>query len=93
MTQSFAITLGPHGITVNAYAPGIVDTGMWEEIDSGMAEVNGMKKGENFNKFDIPLGRTSVPQDPAKLVSWLASPEADYITGQTIIIDGGLVFA
>ncbi|KAF9052355.1 NAD(P)-binding protein [Hymenopellis radicata] len=95
ITQSFAIILGPHGITVNGYAPGIVDTGMWEEIDRGMGAMNGMKKGENFKRheLEIPLRRTSIPEDPAKLVSWLASPEADYVTGQTIVIDGGLVFS
>ncbi|KAF8920569.1 acetoin dehydrogenase-like protein [Mucidula mucida] len=95
LTQSFAIVFGPHGITVNGYAPGIVDTGMWEEIDRGMGAMNGMKKGENFKKheLEIPLRRTSIPEDPAKLVSWLASPEADYVTGQTIVIDGGLVFS
>lgn len=87
--------MGPHGITVNAYAPGIVDTGMWTKIDHEMGDMTGMAEGENFNKFipDIALRRTSVPEDPAKLVSWLASPESDYVTGQTIVIDGGLVFA
>ncbi|KIY67311.1 NAD(P)-binding protein [Cylindrobasidium torrendii FP15055 ss-10] len=94
LTQSFAIALGPHNITVNAYGPGIVDTNMWDVIDEGMAGMEGgLPRGQNFHKHPISLGRTSVPDDPAKLVSWLASPEAEYVSGQTILIDGGLVFS
>lgn len=94
ITQSFAKALGQHKINVNAYAPGVVDTNMWEVIDEGMSSVNGMKKGDNFKAFgaDILLGRSSVPEDPANVVSWLASKDSDYVTGQTIVVDGGMVF-
>ncbi|KAK0475554.1 hypothetical protein IW261DRAFT_1552553 [Armillaria novae-zelandiae] len=94
LTHSFAIELGRHRITVNAYAPGIVASPMWEEIDRGMSKINGLPIGQNFSKFtdSICLGRTSVPDDPAKLVSFLAGPDSDYMTGQTIVIDGGNVF-
>ncbi|SJK96959.1 related to L-2.3-butanediol dehydrogenase [Armillaria ostoyae] len=94
LTHSFAMELGRHRITVNAYAPGIVASPMWEEIDRGMSEINGLPIGQNFSRFtdSICLGRTSVPDDPAKLVSFLAGPDSDYMTGQTIVIDGGNVF-
>ncbi|KAK0462522.1 uncharacterized protein EV420DRAFT_1477227 [Desarmillaria tabescens] len=94
LTHSFAMELGRHRITVNAYAPGIVASPMWEEIDRGMSEINGLPLGQNFSRFtnSICLGRTSVPEDPAKLVSFLAGPDSDYMTGQTIVIDGGNVF-
>ncbi|PBK95313.1 acetoin reductase [Armillaria gallica] len=94
LTHSFAMELGRHRITVNAYAPGIVASPMWEEIDRGMSAINGLPIGQNFSRYtdSICLGRTSVPDDPAKLVSFLASPDSDYMTGQTIVIDGGNVF-
>lgn len=95
LTQSFAIELGRHGITVNGYAPGIVQSAMWEQIDEGLGKVNGLPKWENFksNTNNIALGRTSIPEDAAKLVSYLAGPDSDYVTGQTILVDGGLVFS
>jgi len=95
LTQSFAIELGRHGITVNGYAPGIVQSAMWEQIDEGLGKVNGLPKGENFKSqtSKIALGRTSIPEDAAKLVSYLAGPDSDYVTGQTILVDGGLVFS
>ncbi|KAF5393037.1 hypothetical protein D9757_001194 [Collybiopsis confluens] len=95
LTQAFAVELGRHGITVNGYAPGIVDSAMWEQIDEELSKVNGLPKGENFKSTtkQIALGRTSVPEDAAKLVSYLAGPDSDYITGQTILVDGGLVFS
>ncbi|KAJ3800369.1 3-oxoacyl-reductase [Lentinula aff. detonsa] len=94
ITQSFAIELGKHGITVNGYAPGIVQSAMWEHIDSELGKINGLPQGENFNAFtkSIALRRTSIPEDAAKLVSYLAGPDSDYVTGQTILVDGGLVF-
>ncbi len=54
----------------------------------------GTKKGEAFEKFaeGIALGRTQTPEDVANLVSFLASPNVDYITGQNILTDGGMVF-
>ncbi|KAJ3865431.1 3-oxoacyl-reductase [Lentinula novae-zelandiae] len=95
LTQSLATELAKDKITVNAYAPGVVDSSMWETIDRGMSEINGLPKGENFQKTKstITLGRTSVPEDVAKMVSFLASSDSDYVTGQTMLVDGGIAFS
>lgn len=95
MTQAFAMEMAEHKITVNAYAPGIVGTAMWDLIDEKLGEKTGAKKGETIKKYTdelIALGRTSVPEDVASTVSFLASKDSDYMTGQTIVIDGGIIF-
>jgi len=95
-TQAFAMEIAKHKITVNAYAPGIVGTAMWERLDEELGNLSGEgpEKGATFKKYgdEIALGRTSEPEDVAKCVSYLASPDSDYMTGQTLIIDGGLQF-
>ncbi|PQE24104.1 hypothetical protein CJF31_00002307 [Rutstroemia sp. NJR-2017a BVV2] len=93
-TQAFAMEMAEHKITVNGYAPGIVGTAMWDLIDEELGKTRGVQKGETIKKYSedlIALGRTSVPEDVAKCVSYLASPDSDYMTGQTLIIDGGIV--
>ncbi|KAK4240949.1 hypothetical protein C8A03DRAFT_12764 [Achaetomium macrosporum] len=95
LSQVYAMELARHKITVNAYAPGIVDTKMWELIDEGLGRREGKEKGEMIRKYSddlIALGRTSVPEDVAGLVSFLASKDADYITGQTMVVDGGIIY-
>jgi meso-butanediol dehydrogenase / (S,S)-butanediol dehydrogenase / diacetyl reductase len=94
LTQAAAKELAGDGITVNAYCPGIVGTDMWVEIDRRFAELTGAKVGATYDKYveGIALGRAQTPEDVAGLVSFLASPDADYITGQAIISDGGLVY-
>ncbi len=94
LTQTAAKELAPFKITVNSYCPGIVGTGMWERLDEKMMEHMGTKKGEAFAKFSqgIALGRPQTPEDVANLVSFLASSDSDYITGQNILTDGGMVF-
>lgn len=101
LTQAYAMELSEHHITVNAYAPGIVGTAMWDLIDEELGKKRGEKlgeiirKGETIKKYTdelIALGRVSVPEDVAKLVSFLASHDSDYITGQTQIVDGGIIF-
>jgi NAD(P)-dependent dehydrogenase (short-subunit alcohol dehydrogenase family) len=87
--------MAEHKITVNAYAPGIVGTAMWDLIDEKLGEKTGAKKGDTIRKYTdelIALGRTSVPEDVAGTVSFLASGDSDYMTGQTIVIDGGIIF-
>ncbi|KIK69308.1 hypothetical protein GYMLUDRAFT_152625 [Collybiopsis luxurians FD-317 M1] len=95
LTQSLAMELAKHNITVNGYAPGVVDTPLWELADEQMRAINRLPKGQNFQntKTGITLGRTSVPEDVAKLVSFLASPDSDYVTGQTMLVDGGMAFS
>ncbi|KAI4122095.1 MAG: hypothetical protein LQ347_006630 [Umbilicaria vellea] len=94
-TQAFAIEMATHKITVNAYAPGIVGTAMWDTIDEEVGKMTGAAKGETIKKYSgelIALGRTSVPEDVAKTVSYLSGPDSDYMTGQTLVIDGGIIF-
>jgi len=94
LTQAAAKEYGNDGITVNAYGPGIVGTDMWVEIDRRFAELTGAKIGETYKKYveGITLGRAETPEDVAGFVAYLASPDADYMTGQTPLIDGGLVY-
>ncbi len=94
LTQAAAKELAADGITVNAYCPGIVGTDMWKEIDRRMAELTGAKLGETFDKYvgGIALGRAETPEDVAGFVSYLAGPDSDYMTGQAVMIDGGLVY-
>ena len=94
LTQAAAKEYAVDGITVNAYCPGIVGTDMWVEIDKRFAELTGAAEGETFEKFarGIALGRTETPDDVAGFVSYLAGPDADYMTGQAGLIDGGLVY-
>lgn len=94
LTQAAAKELASDGITVNAYCPGVVGTDMWVEIDKKMAEITGAKIGATYDKYveGIALGRAQTPEDVANLVAFLASPDSDYITGQSILTDGGLVY-
>lgn len=95
-TQAFAMEMAEHKITVNGYAPGIVGTAMWDLIDEELGKKKGAQKGETMNKYVnelTALGRVSVPEDVAKCVSYLASPDSDFMTGQTLIIDGGIQFS
>ncbi|WP_154954774.1 acetoin reductase [Klebsiella grimontii] len=94
LTQAAAKEYASRGITVNAYCPGIVGTGMWTEIDKRFAEITGAPVGETYKKYveGIALGRAETPDDVASLVSYLAGPDSDYVTGQSILIDGGIVY-
>ncbi|KAF2639685.1 NAD(P)-binding protein, partial [Massarina eburnea CBS 473.64] len=95
LTQAFAMEMAEHKITVNAYAPGIVGTAMWDLIDEELGKKAGRKKGDTIKKYTdelIALGRTSVPEDVSSTVSFLAGKDSDYMTGQTIVIDGGIIF-
>src|SRR5687768_14999780 len=94
LTQAAAKEFASDGITVNAYSPGVVGTDMWVEIDRRMAEITGAKIGESYDKFvgGIALGRAQTPEDVAAFVSYLAGPDSDYMTGQSPMIDGGLVY-
>ena len=94
LTQAAAKEYATDGITVNAYCPGIVGTDMWITIDKRMAEITGAEIGATYKKYveGIALGRAQTPEDVAGLVSYLAGPDSDYMTGQAPLIDGGLVY-
>lgn len=82
LTKSLAKELGIRNINVNAVAPGYIKTAMTDALDDKV-------KDEMFKR--IPLSRFGAPLDVAKAVCFLASSDADYITGQVLVIDGGLV--
>ena len=94
ITQVVAQDLATEDITVNAFAPGIVKTPMMYDIahqvgqNAGKSDEWGM---ETFAK-NIAMKRLSEPEDVANVVSFLAGPDSNYVTGQTIIVDGGMQF-
>jgi 3-oxoacyl-[acyl-carrier protein] reductase len=80
LTKRMAHDLGPHGITVNCIAPGPVDTAMARSFPAGVLE--------SYTNT-IPLGRMGVPEDVANVAFFLASDDADYVTGEVIDVNGG----
>ncbi|MCP5266611.1 MAG: glucose 1-dehydrogenase [Burkholderiaceae bacterium] len=92
--QSSAWALSPD-VTVNAVCPGIVDTDMWDEIDRRWCEITGAQPGsaKESRAAAIPMRRVQHPDDVANVVGFLASPAADYVTGQSVHIDGGIVMS
>ncbi|NEW45045.1 SDR family oxidoreductase [Nocardia cyriacigeorgica] len=93
LTETAAVEWARHGITVNAYSPGLVHTGMWDDLDRQLADIQGVAPGSIIDgaESEIPLGRVQRPDDVAGLVSYLASPAADYMTGRSLVMDGGLL--
>ncbi|MGH2405232.1 MAG: SDR family NAD(P)-dependent oxidoreductase [bacterium] len=91
ITQSAALALAPYNINVNAIAPGVIATAMWEQIDRDRGRLFGLAPGESMAQFieTIPLKRAGQPEDVAGAVAFLCSSDADYITGQTLNVDGG----
>jgi D-sorbitol dehydrogenase (acceptor) len=90
-TQSAALALAPHKINVNGIAPGVVDTPMWNEVDALFARYENRPLGEKKRLVGeaVPLGRMGVPDDLTGAALFLASADADYITAQTLNVDGG----
>jgi D-sorbitol dehydrogenase (acceptor) len=93
-TQSSSLELAKHNINVNAVAPGVIDTPLWNFLDTKWGKFENLKKGQKKIKLakSIPLKRIGSSDEVADLIFFLSSDEAKYITGQTINIDGGNYF-
>jgi meso-butanediol dehydrogenase/(S,S)-butanediol dehydrogenase/diacetyl reductase len=94
LSQSAARDLAKYGITVNTYAPGIVKTPLMEELAQKTAALAGQPEEWGWEQFTkgITLERLSEASDVAGVVSFLSGPDSNYITGQSILVDGGMVF-
>lgn len=91
LTQSLALELASDNIRVNAIAPGVIDTPMWEIVDAQFAKYENKPLGQKKHEVGqaVPLGRMGDPADVADPCVFLASNEARYITAQTLNVDGG----
>ncbi|GAC1469942.1 MAG: SDR family oxidoreductase [Chamaesiphon sp.] len=85
MTRNLAIELAPLGITINNVAPGAIETPINTKLLNDPEKLGALLK-------NIPLGRLGQPSDVASLVAFLASSDADYVTGTTFFVDGGLLW-
>ena len=95
LTECGALGLAEHNITVNGYAPGVVVTPLWEQLDKDLVEI-GFKEREgqaydDIVKTNLVIKRVSYPKDITGTASFLASDDSDYMTGQMVSIDGGWV--
>jgi meso-butanediol dehydrogenase/(S,S)-butanediol dehydrogenase/diacetyl reductase len=90
ITQSAALAFAPF-LNVNAISPSVVPTAMWEQNDREKSRILGLPPGKSMQEFvdRIPLRRAGTPADMAAAVAFLCSADADYITGQTLNVDGG----
>jgi meso-butanediol dehydrogenase/(S,S)-butanediol dehydrogenase/diacetyl reductase len=91
LTQAAARALAEYKITVNAFSPGVVSTPLWKTLDKDLAEIGEGDKGFDSMSAGILLGRPAEPEDIAPTALFLASSDSDYITGQTMAIDGGMI--
>jgi NAD(P)-dependent dehydrogenase (short-subunit alcohol dehydrogenase family) len=91
ITQSLGLELIKHGINVNAIAPGVVDTPMWDRVDSLFAKYEHRPLGEKKRLVGeaVPAGRMGKPEDYRGPAVFLASADSDYVVAQTLNVDGG----
>ncbi|MGB3316472.1 MAG: SDR family oxidoreductase [Albidovulum sp.] len=93
LTQSGARDLAKHNITVTGFAPGVVATEMWEDVDRDLMAIGAAERpGQAMEEFaaDILKGRVAKPADITGTTTFLASADSDYMTGQIVMIDGGM---
>jgi 3-oxoacyl-[acyl-carrier protein] reductase len=81
-TKAVAKELAPRGVRVNAVAPGFIDTQMTAKLP---------EKARDMLMAQIPMGKLGQPEDVATVIRFLAGPAAGYVTGQVIVVDGGMV--
>src|SRR6184192_2383738 len=94
VTQATARGLIEHGITVNAFAPGVVDTPMWLGLNDDLRTIHDQPAdADPMREFALQtlVGRPASPEELAPFLVYLASPESDYMTGQMYMVDGGQV--
>jgi meso-butanediol dehydrogenase/(S,S)-butanediol dehydrogenase/diacetyl reductase len=94
ITQGAARELAQHGITVNGFAPGVVATPLWDTLDQDLMAIGSSTRvGQAIEEFSagILLGRPAVAEDLAGMGVFLASSDSDYMTGQILMFDGGMV--
>ncbi len=91
LTQAAARDLAPHGITVNGFAPGVVATPLWDKLDADLALMGAADAGFDSMAAGILLGRPAQPADIVPTALFLAAADSDYITGQIIAIEGGMI--
>jgi D-sorbitol dehydrogenase (acceptor) len=91
ITQSAGLALIQHKINVNGIAPGVVDTPMWDRVDSLFARYENRPIGEKKRLVgeSVPYGRMGLPEDHVGAAVFLASSDSDYIVAQTLNVDGG----
>jgi meso-butanediol dehydrogenase / (S,S)-butanediol dehydrogenase / diacetyl reductase len=94
LTQAAARALAEHNITCNAFAPGVVDTPLWTHLDADLVAIgDAAEAGQAMADFSVGIlrGRPAAPDDIVGTALYLASSDSDYLTGQVIMIDGGMV--
>jgi 3-oxoacyl-[acyl-carrier protein] reductase len=95
LAKSLSLELAPDGILVNTLGPGRISTARSESMDASQAGSQGVSVEEVRGSFEsrIPLGRYGTPEEFARVAAFLASPANGYVTGQAILVDGGMVRA
>jgi meso-butanediol dehydrogenase / (S,S)-butanediol dehydrogenase / diacetyl reductase len=93
ITKTWARIAAPHGVRVNCVCPGMIDTEMWGMIDREWGGMMGKQQGETWEERikQVPMGRGGTPEDVARVITFLASDMAGYMTGQAINVTGGWV--
>lgn len=91
LTQSAGLNLIAHGINVNAIAPGVIESDMWDHVDALFARAEGLPVGEKKRIVGqgVPFGRFGTPDEVAGMAVFLASNDADYVVAQCYGVDGG----